>query len=395
MKKAIQRIVEKFGSPVYVYSEKIILKRAAEIKSVFRGVDFHPTFALKANSNPALLSVIRRSGFGMDVVTRGEMAAAIMAGTDPADVVWNGNGKTPSEMEDFLKAGVGRVNIDSAEELESWAEILSKFPDVKRPEFYVRVNPDVDAGTHFYISTGLRKHKFGIHGDHLASFMEAAKGHSIKISGLHTHIGSQITEVAPYVEAFCQIVSFARQYKLKKLNIGGGWGIDYTGKKLDLAEYRKDVVPLLKGFEVTAEFGRYVVAEAGVYAVTVQHVKYNGFKYFVVVDGGMNHLIRPALYGAIHDIEVIGGVSKYVSDAFDVVGPLCESGDILYLNREDSLPKKGSIIAIKNAGAYGFSMASNYNATPRPAEVLLTKGDRARLIRERETVDDLFAKVVL
>jgi len=395
MKQAIERIVKKHGSPVYIYSEKIMLKRIREILSVFRGLDFRPTFALKANSNPALLSVIRKSGFGMDVVSRGEMTAAIMAGTDPADIIWNGNGKTEDEMRDFLKAGIGRVNIDSMEELEAWAGVLAKNRKSRRPEFFVRINPDVDAGTHFYISTGLKKHKFGIRCELLESFLQTAKSLSIEIAGLHSHIGSQITEVAPYLEAFTQLVSIARENKFKKLNIGGGWGINYTGKELDLKEYRRKIIPLLHGFEITAEFGRYVVAEAGTYAVTVQLVKYNGFKYFVVVDGGMNHLIRPALYGAIHDIEIIGAVSKYVSDAFDIVGPLCETGDILYLNREDSLPKKGSIIAVKNAGAYGYSMASNYNATPRPAEVLLTRGGRARLIRERETVDDIFAKVIL
>jgi len=393
MQDVFKKAAKKFDTPLYLYSENIILSKINEVFKTFKGIDFHPTFALKANSNPNLLKIMRDKGFGSDVVSSGELRASIMAGVDLKSIVWNGCGKSRAEMAEFLSAGIGKVNIDSIEEIALWREALKS--SKHRPEFFVRINSEVDALTHPFIATGLKKHKFGIPVKLLVNFFETAKKAGIKISGFHSHIGSQVTDVTPYFDAFSQITAMAEEYGIKKINIGGGWGIDYTGDKLNLAEYRKKVVPLFKNFEITAEFGRFIVAEAGFYLVTVQITKYNGYKYFIVANGGMNHLLRPALYSAIHDFEVIGKMNNKFEASYNIVGPLCESGDVLYTNRDGGLPEPGSVIVFKNTGAYGYAMASNYNGTVRPAEVLITSGGELKLIRKRETLDDLFAGVIM
>ncbi len=393
MQDLFKKAVKKFNTPLYLYSEKIIVSKINDVLKTFKGIDFHPTFALKANSNPNLLKIMREKGFGSDVVSPGELRASVMAGIDPKNIVWNGCGKSLAEMIEFLAAGIGKVNIDSIEELANWKEALKT--SKHRPEFFVRINSEVDAMTHPFIATGLKKHKFGIPVKLLEKLFEMAKKNGIKIAGFHSHIGSQVTDVTPYFDAFSQITVMAREHGIKKINIGGGWGIDYTGDKLDLAEYRKKVIPLFKDFEITSEFGRFIVAEAGFYIITVQVTKFNGYKYFVVADGGMNHLLRPALYSAIHDFEVIGKVNDKFEASYNIVGPLCESGDVLYTNRDGELPEPGSLIVFKNAGAYGYAMASNYNSTVRPAEALIAASGELKLIRRRETLEDLFQGVIM
>jgi len=393
MKDTFKKAAKKFGTPLYLYSEKIMAAKINDVLKTFKGIDFHPTFALKANSNPNLLKIMREKGFGSDVVSPGELRASLMAGVAAQNIVWNGCGKSLTEMAEFLGAGIGKVNIDSIEEVANWKEALKR--SKHRPEFFVRINSEVDAMTHPFIATGLKKHKFGIPVKLLEKFFETAKKAGIKISGFHSHIGSQVTDVTPYFDAFSQITAMSRAHGIKKINIGGGWGIDYTGDKLDLTEYRKKVIPLFRDFEITAEFGRFIVAEAGFYIITVQVTKYNGYKYFVVADGGMNHLLRPALYSAIHDFEVIGKINDKFEASYNIVGPLCESGDVLYTNRDGGLPEPGSLVVFKNAGAYGYAMASNYNSTVRPAEALITAGGELKLIRRRETIEDIFSGVIM
>lgn len=391
LKKAVAAAAEKYGTPLYAYLSDVIEEKIREVYMVFKGLDFSPTFAVKANYNPHVLEIIRENGFGMDVITPGELASALMAGTPPEKIVWNGCGKSLEEMKLFLKNRVGKVNIDSIEELERWKSSLAGSKHV--PQFYVRLNSEVDAMTHPFISTGLKKHKFGVPLKLLDDFFLTASKNKIQISGFHIHIGSQITEVSPYYEALSQICNIASKRKIKNINIGGGWGIDYTGEKLDLAEYRRTVTPLLKKFNVTCELGRFIVAQSGLYVTRAVSVKNNGYKNFVVTDGGMNHLIRPALYGAIHEFEIVGKINDRCEVNYDIVGPLCETGDVLYRSHEGCLPKPGALMVFKNAGAYGFSMSSNYNSTLRPAEVIIKPDYEIKLVRKAETIDDFLAAV--
>ncbi|HBF11569.1 diaminopimelate decarboxylase [Thermotoga neapolitana] len=385
--EALKKAAEIHGTPLYVYFEETIRERARRVKEVFHGINLLPTFAVKANNNPNLLAILKEEGFGMDVVTKGELFAARLAGVDPFLIVWNGNGKSKEEMLHFLKEGVRTINVDSFEEMEMWESLSPE--DVN---FFVRVNPEVDARTHPHISTGLKKHKFGIPLNMLDSFMKRFKGMNIK--GLHVHIGSQITKVDPFLEAYEKVVEASRRYGFEEINIGGGWGIDYQGEELNVQEYREKVVPLLDGFKrVFVEIGRYIIAPAGFLVLKVILVKRGENKVFVVVDGGMNTLIRPALYSAHHRIFVYG---KEGSDfKADVVGPLCESGDVIAYDRNLPAVEPGDFLFVENAGAYGYTMANNYNSTSKPAEVLVKKDGELVLIRRRENIMDIFKDVVM
>lgn len=383
MKELLKKIAKVYGTPVYVYFEKEIKNRIDNVLGVFEGINVFPTFAVKANNNPHLLKVIYNKGFGMDVITPGELYAAKLAGASPEKLVWNGNGKTETDIKKFI-GSVKYVNVDSFEEMEIWKK---KEANV---ELFIRVNPNIDARTHPHISTGLKKHKFGIPLDKLDEFLKKFPDNRIK--GLHVHIGSQITTVAPFVEAFEKVSEVSKKYGFEKINIGGGWGINYDGKELDLLEYRKKVVPLLKNFkEVICEIGRYIIGPSGILLLKVLNLKKTDDKYFVVVDGGMNTLIRPALYGAHHGIKILEPTA--LSGKIDIVGPLCESGDKLAWDIEIELPEVGSLLYVENAGAYGFSMSNNYNSTLRPAEVLVKENGEIVLIRRRETLNDLFGTV--
>ncbi|PLV60247.1 diaminopimelate decarboxylase [Thermotoga sp. KOL6] len=383
----LKKAASLYGTPLYVYFESTIRDRASRVKEVFRGTNLFPTFAVKANNNPVLLKILKEEGFGMDIVTRGEFIATKLAGVPSTSIVWNGNGKSREDMLYLLEEGVKIVNVDSFEEMEIWKEIRPK-----GVEFFVRVNPEVDARTHPHISTGLRKHKFGIPLDSLDDFMREFCDMNIK--GLHVHIGSQITEVEPFLEAYERVVEMSKKYGFEEINIGGGWGIDYEGKELDLEEYKKCVVPLFREYKrVIVEIGRFVIAPAGFLVLKVILVKRRGDKVFVVVNGGMNVLIRPALYSAHHRVFVLD--KGNFSLKADVVGPLCESGDIIALDRYLPDVKKGDLIVVENTGAYGYSMANNYNSTTRPAEVLVKKDGTISLIRKRETDLDIFRNVVM
>ena len=383
----LRKVAEIHGTPTYVYFEETLRKRSRLVKEVFEGVNLLPTFAVKANNNPVLLRILREEGFGMDVVTKGELLAAKLAGVPSRSIVWNGNGKSRDQMEYFLREDVRIINVDSFEEMEIWKEL-----NPEGVEYFIRVNPEVDAKTHPHISTGLKKHKLGIPLEDLDSFME--RFGSMNIRGLHVHIGSQITRVEPFVEAFNKVVRASERYGFEEINIGGGWGINYSGEELDLSSYREKVVPALKRFKrVIIEIGRYIVAPSGYLLLRVVLVKRRHNKAFVVVDGGMNALIRPALYSAYHRIFVLGKQGKEMRA--DVVGPLCESGDVIAYDRELPEVEPGDIIAVENAGAYGYTMSNNYNSTTRPAEVLVGENGRISLIRRRETEMDIFKDVVM
>jgi len=378
-----EKIAEKFGTPTYVYFADTIREKARRVLEVFENLEVLPTFAVKANGNPVLLRILRDAGYGMDVVTPGELIASELAGVSMDKIVWNGNGKTEEEMKFFLLKGVKMVNVDSFEEMELWRKMKTHDLD-----FFIRVNPDVDPKTHPHISTGLKKHKFGIPLNSLEDFLK--KFSDMNVVGLHVHIGSQITDVSPFVEALSKVIEASDKYGFKSINIGGGWGINYEGKELNLEEFKEKVIPLLKGKKVIFEIGRYIIGPAGVLLLRVVRVK-KGNKNFIVADGGMNTLIRPSLYSAYHNIKILGRNEDVKK--FDVVGPLCESGDILGIDRYLPEPEEGDLLIVENAGAYGFSMSNNYNSTLKPAEVLVD-GDRVYLIRKREGLDDLFRNVI-
>ncbi|MFA6977603.1 MAG: diaminopimelate decarboxylase [Mesotoga sp.] len=369
-----QKLANEFGTPLYVYDAQKIRKRIAKAKKVFEGLDAEIVFALKANNNPSLLKIMAEQEIGADVVSRGELLASKMAGMKR--ILWNGNGKTHEDIVHFTNQGLDIVCVDSLQELPLWDGV-----DVKK---LLRVNPDVDARTHPHISTGLRAHKFGVP-------IEKVEGVADRIDGLHLHIGSQITDVEPFLDAYSKALECAKEFGFKYIDLGGGWGIDYEGEELDIEKLQKGIAKLFSDFEgkLISELGRYIIGPAGYLVTTVVSVKPSE-KIFVVTDAGMNALIRPVLYDAHHRIQVLSGTSKSVTA--DVVGPLCESGDILARSRKIEVPIPGTAIVFENAGAYGFSMANNYNGMPLPAEVLVD-GDSVKLIRRRQSIEELFTNV--
>ncbi|MDD5683820.1 MULTISPECIES: diaminopimelate decarboxylase [unclassified Mesotoga] len=369
-----QKLANEFGTPLYVYDAQKIRKRIAKAKKVFEGLDAEIVFALKANNNPSLLKIMAEQEIGADVVSRGELLASKMAGMKR--ILWNGNGKTHEDIVHFTNQGLDIVCVDSLQELPLWDGV-----DVKK---LLRVNPDVDARTHPHISTGLRAHKFGVP-------IEKVEGVADRIDGLHLHIGSQITDVEPFLDAYSKALECAKEFGFKYIDLGGGWGIDYEGEELDIEKLQKGIAKLFSDFEgkLISELGRYIIGPAGYLVTTVVSVKPSE-KIFVVTDAGMNALIRPVLYDAHHRIQVLSGTSKSVTA--DVVGPLCESGDILARSRKIEVPIPGTAIVFENAGAYGFSMANNYNGMPLPAEVLVD-GDSEKLIRRRQSIEELFTNV--
>jgi diaminopimelate decarboxylase len=369
-----QKLANEFGTPLYVYDAQKVRKRIGRAKKVFEGLDAEIVFALKANNNPSLLKIMAEEEIGADVVSRGELLASKMAGMKR--ILWNGNGKTHEDIVHFTNQGLDIVCVDSLQELPLWDGI-----DVIK---LLRVNPDVDAKTHPHISTGLRAHKFGVP-------IEKIEAVADRIDGLHLHIGSQITDVEPFLDAYSKALERAKKFDFKYIDLGGGWGIDYEGEELDIEKLQKGIGNLFSDFEgkLIAELGRYIIGPAGYLVTTVVSVKPSE-KIFVVTDAGMNALIRPVLYDAHHRIQVLSGTGKSVTA--DVVGPLCESGDILARSRKIELPIPGTAIVFENAGAYGFSMANNYNGMPLPAEVLVD-GDSVKLIRRRQSIEELFTNV--
>ena len=379
----VESIAKTYGTPFYYYEEEVILKQIQKVKQVLGDLSNHLTYALKANSNPEILTMIQREGLGMEVATPGEMRLAMKSGTNPSEVIWNSNGKPPETIHYFCEQSVGAVNIDSLEELDLWGFYLSGHPLVKIPRLFLRINPDIDPKTHPYLSTGLLSSKFGVQEHLIPLSLKKAKDLHLSLAGLHAHIGSQILDTSPLQTTYARMFALSRFYGFSEVNLGGGWGIPYQSQSLDLTEISKTIQHDGTGLTISLELGRFIVGEAGTYVARVIGTKWSGSRHFVVLDGGMNHLIRPALYGAVHPYEFFGNITECKAD-FDIVGPLCESGDILVKNTSGYLPEVGSLVAINLAGAYGYSMASHYNGTGRPAEILIDSKGTFREIRARE-----------
>jgi diaminopimelate decarboxylase len=390
----LEEAASRFGTPLYLYSAVTMLEAFAAYERAFAGFPHRICYALKANASGALLGLLAARGAGADIVSGMELLAALRAGFPPERIVFAGVGKSEAELEQAVRTGVGHVNAESEEEIERLAAVGAR---LGRPiRVSLRVNPDIDARSHPYISTGLKENKFGVDIAAASDILRRARGRSgIVVVGLQCHIGSQILDLRPLGEAAMALAALSRSllaegFGLETLDIGGGLGVDYDGKGAPgLTEFAAAVRPALEGLPLTLllEPGRSLVAAAGVLLTRVLYLKRNGDKRFVIVDAGMNDLLRPALYQAHHRIEAVRprpGSPKVA----DIVGPVCESGDFLARGREVLPLEPGDLLAVRDVGAYGFVMASNYNLRPRAAEALIENG-AVRLIRRRETFDDL------
>jgi diaminopimelate decarboxylase len=401
----LEPVAAAYGTPLYVYSAAAIASRYRAIDEAFAGHPHAVHYALKANSTLAILRLLRSLGSHADVNSGGEIDVALRAGFAPAQIVFTGVGKTAAELGRAIDLGVRSINVESEGELER-VEALSRARKV-RTKIAIRVNPDVDARTHPHISTGLKINKFGIPIGEVRALCARTRGRpNVEIVGLHAHVGSQITAMEPLVRAARAIVDLAGQLaidgtSIEHLDIGGGLGVSYDGSPVPGArEYADAVLPILResGLAVVLEPGRHIIAPAGALLTRVVDVKRAGamsedrgpgHRFFVVIDAGMTELIRPMLYNAYHRIEPVvrSGAPTVVAD---VVGPLCESSDTLGKARELPRPEVGELYAVLDTGAYGSVMASNYNRRMLPAEVLIENGE-ARLIRRRQTLDDVLA----
>jgi len=390
----IKKIVNEVGTPLYIYSHKTLVKHYKAFEEAFDGYPHLICFALKANPNNAILRALAKNGCGADVVSGGELYLALKSGIPASKIVYAGVGKTSDEIKYSLKSGILMFNIESSDELLAIDKIAGEM-GVKAP-IALRVNPNIRASTHPYISTGLKKHKFGIPIEEAVENYKLANSlANTTILGIHCHIGSQITRISPFVEALKKILVLAKKLKshgieIKYLDIGGGLGITYNG---EVAPYPSDLAkalkPLIKEYDFTLiiEPGRSIAGNAGILVTKVLYLKKTPFKEFVIVDAGMNDLVRPSLYGAYHLILPVK-INSRKKVQVDVVGPICESGDFLAKDRKLGRPLHDDLLAVMSAGGYGFSMSSNYNGRPRPAEVLVN-GNKYYIIREREQYKDL------
>ena len=391
---SLKSLVEKWGTPLYLYSHRTLCRHFEVFDSAFERYPHLVCFSVKANSNLALLKIFITQGGGADVVSGGELFRVLKAGIDPKKVVYSGVGKTEEEISFALEAGILMFNIESAEELEVINE-QAKELHTKAP-ISIRVNPDIDPKTHPYISTGLKKNKFGIDLQRsLEEYRFARSLKNIKIIGVDFHIGSQITETEPFVEALRKVKTLISELRqegiaIQYLDLGGGLGITYAQEVPPHPnEYAEAILNEIQGHDLTLilEPGRVIVGNAGILVTKVLYTKATPEKNFIIVDAGMNDLIRPSLYNAYQEIVPIAKTTEERYTA-DIVGPICESGDFLARDRVTAKVKKGDFLAIMSAGAYGFAMSSNYNSRPRPAEVLVS-GKDSFLIRQRESLEDL------
>ncbi|QIN80531.1 diaminopimelate decarboxylase [Rubrobacter marinus] len=391
---ALAEISESIGSPTYVYSFAALERAYRELEEAFSGLDHLVCYAVKANGNLSVLRTLASLGAGADIVSGGELYRAMKAGFDPKKVVFAGVGKTEAEIMAALGERILLFNVESASELERLEEIAGRFG--KRARVSLRVNPDVDPGTHAHISTGQGESKFGIPIDEALVLAEKiGRYRCVDLIGVHQHIGSQITKIAPHAEAIEKSAGLVEELKrrgfdIRYFNIGGGLGIRYRDEEVPSPkEYIDAIRPSLEatGAKILCEMGRYIAGNAGVLLTRVVYRKKSGAKSFLVADAGMNDLLRPSLYDAHHEVRSVkeNGSSSLKAD---LVGPVCESGDYLARDRELPDAAEGDLLALMGTGAYGFSMASNYNSRPRAAEVMV-KGDRWAVIREREHNADL------
>lgn len=392
---ALSQIANQFATPTYVYSKTALEASFKAFQSGFVGSDHLVCFAVKANPSLAILNLFATLGAGFDIVSGGELARVLAAGGDPAKVVFSGVGKTAIEMRAALEAGIFCFNVESAAELERLNTVAGSMGKVA--PISLRVNPNVDAKTHPYISTGLKNNKFGVAYEDAFSLYQAAAGMAnIAIHGVDCHIGSQITELSPFLDAFDRVLALVDQLQqsgihIQHIDAGGGIGICYSDETPpDFSVYAAAMLKKLgdRKIKLVFEPGRALVGNAGLLLTQVEYLKHTEAKNFAIVDAAMNDLMRPALYDAYHEILAVKPHDG-TTQVYEIVGPVCESGDFLGHDRVLSL-QQGDLLAIMSAGAYGMSMSSNYNTRPRAAEVMVD-GDTCHLIRQRETVEQLFA----
>ena len=389
----IKGIAEKIGTPVYIYSSATINRHLELFEKAFQYYPHLFCYSVKANSNLSILAIMAKRGWGVDIVSGGELFRALKAGIDPKKIVYAGVGKTSKELKEAIDAGILLINVESREELESIAQIGKE----KKKEVHIalRINPEIEPGTHHHIATGKKGTKFGLSFDQAKEILlKRGDCNNIKINGLHMHIGSQITSLKPYEEAVQKMVDFIEELKkddisIQWLNIGGGMGIIYKEETPPIPEqFAQAILPLVEktGCKLIIEPGRFIVGNSGVLVTKVLYTKSREDKNFIIVDAGMNSLIRVALYEAHH--EILPEEQREGTIVADVVGPICESGDFFAKNRELPPFKQDDYLIIMTAGAYSFSMASNYNSHTRPAEVLVDNA-KCYLIRRRESYLDL------
>lgn len=393
---SLASLAARFRTPTYVYSRAAILEKLQQLTRGLAGVPSLVCYSVKANSHLRILRLLRQAGAGFDIVSGGELARVVRAGAEPQKVVFSGVGKTASEMDAALAAGILMFNVESAGELElleARARALGKIAGMA-----IRINPNIRASTHPYVATGQTIHKFGVpKREALALYRRAAASPHLRVRGVACHIGSQILKVSPFLKALEEISGVARalgadRIRVEFLDLGGGFGIRYKDEvPLDVERLMRELVRRMAGlpYRLILEPGRALVAEAGALVARVLYVKRSRRKNFVVVDAGMNDLLRPALYGSYHAILPVQRRRASRLRA-DLVGPLCETGDFLARGREIARPRPGDLLAVLAAGAYGYVLTSNYNTRPRPAEVLVSVA-RAELIRPRESLEDLMS----
>jgi len=392
----LQELAATYGTPLYVYSRATLERHWTAFDQALGEHRHLVCYAVKANSNVAVLALLARLGSGFDIVSAGELARVLHAGGDPCKVVFSGVGKTLLEMEQALEAGIRCFNVESSAELNRLNEVAATHGVVAPVS--LRVNPDVDANTHPYISTGLKENKFGIPVEYaLDAYQQAADAGHLRIEGVDCHIGSQLTEISPFVDALDRVLELVqhiedRGIEIHHLDLGGGLGVRYQNEHPPSPQqYVRPLMARLANTskEILIEPGRAIAANAGILLSEIQYLKESEDKNFAIVDAAMNDLIRPALYSAWQDIIPVVP-RQQASTSYDVVGPVCETGDFLGKQRELAI-QQGDLLAVRSAGAYGFSMSSNYNSRPRAAEILVD-GEQTHLIRRRETLQELFSQ---
>ncbi|MDP3789906.1 MAG: diaminopimelate decarboxylase [Candidatus Omnitrophota bacterium] len=394
----VQDIAKKIGTPFYLYSYKTLIDHFRKLRAAFREIDPLICFSMKSNSNLSVCKALLGEGAGLDIVSGGELYKAMKIGTDPKKIVYASVGKKKEEIEEAIGRGILMFNVESVPELSLINSMAGKMH--KRVDVAIRVNPDVKPRTHKHITTGAKETKFGIDLKSAENIFDNSNRYpNLNIIGLHVHIGSQITESAPYLKAIKKVLSFIKSARIevKTLNLGGGLGIIYSEEKPQTAkEFADAVIPLLKrsGLKIILEPGRFIAGNSGILVTSVLYVKKTPSRKFVIVDAGMNDLIRPSMYDAYHEVRPLARRPGASSDIVDIVGPICETGDFLAKDRRLAEQHPGDILAVMSAGAYGFSMASNYNARPRPCEVMVIRG-KFYVVRQREKYEDLIKGEVI
>lgn len=392
----VQQIAELYGTPCYIYSRATLERHWHAFDRALADRSHLICYAVKANSNIALLNVLARLGSGFDIVSVGELERVLAAGGQPGKIVFSGVAKRRDEIARALEVGIHCFNVESEPELYRINDVAASMQ--KRAPISLRVNPDVDAKTHPYISTGLKENKFGIAIDGARRIYQIAAGLShIDIRGIDCHIGSQLTTIQPFVDALQRVLALLQQLKqdgisIKHIDIGGGLGIRYHDETPPQpAEYAQALSQVLgdRDYTIIMEPGRAIVGNAGILVCRVEHLKHHGDRHFAIVDAAMNDLMRPALYSAWQEIIPVTPRTNGDAHTYDIVGPICETGDFLGKQRQLNL-KEADLLAIRSAGAYGFSMSSNYNSRGRAAEIMVDK-DKVYLVRERESVSSLFS----